>query len=405
MRLRLFVLSLVLALGCAPAPAGDDGGGGGGAGGSGGSGGAGGSAGAGGSGGSGGSGGGAADAGVTTTVRIHYPAGARGIAIRGSRAPLNWGTGVGLSPGTDDTFTFTVTDLSGELEFKPLVDDVTWSRGPNYKVQPGQTADVFPRFYTVNGTWSRRWPAVASALLGNSRGVWVYLPPTYAENTRARFPVVYMHDGQNLFDPAAAFGGNPWRVQDALDVGAEDGTIREAIVVGPESSADRIGEYTPSNDPAFPGSGKGDLYLRFLVEELKPKADAELRTLPGREHTLVLGSSLGGLISSYAGVKKPLVFGYVGAMSPSTWWDNLMIVGVVGTTGAAPARPLKIYVDVGTSSDGQAETAQLASAYRGVGYVDGTTLLYVVDPGASHNETYWRQRLPGALRFLLGPGR
>jgi predicted alpha/beta superfamily hydrolase len=285
------------------------------------------------------------------------------------------------------------------------VDDVTWSRGPNYKVQPGQTVDVYPHFYTVNGTWSRRWPSVASTHLGNTRGVWVYLPPTYAENTRARFPVIYMHDGQNLFDPAAAFGGNPWRVQDALDVGAEDGTIREAIVVGPESSADRIGEYTPSNDPTYPSSGKGDLYLRFLVEELKPKADAELRTLPGREETFVLGSSLGGLISSYAGVKKPQVFGHVGAMSPSTWWDNLMIVGQVGTTGAAPARPLKVYVDVVTSSDGQTETAQLASAYRGVGYLDGSALLYVVQQGASHNETYWRHRLPGALRFLLGPGR
>jgi pullulanase len=118
-----------------------------------------------------------------------------------------------------------------------------------------------------------------------------------------------------------------------------------------------------------------------------------------------MGSSLGGLISSYAGRKRPEVFGHVGAMSPSTWWDNLYIVGQVNSTPAAPARPLKVYVDVGTSSDGQADTVQLAGAYRGVGYVDGTSFKYVVQQGASHNETYWRQRLPDALRFLLGPGR
>jgi predicted alpha/beta superfamily hydrolase len=232
----------------------------------------------------------------------------------------------------------------------------------------------------------------------------VYLPPSYDENTLAHFPVVYMHDGQNLFDPSIAFGGNPWWVQNAIDAAAESGAFAEAIVVGPEATADRIGEYTPTKDPNY-GGGNGLLYLRMLVEELKPKVDTELRTQPEREHTAILGSSLGGLISSYAGVVKPEIFGIVGAMSPSTWWDSTVLLTLVPMTPASP-RPLRVYVDSGdsgTSNDDKDNTAKLAQAYRTLGYSDGTSLKYVVQAGASHSEIYWAQRLPEALKFMLGP--
>ena len=348
---------------------------------------------------------GATDAGLSPTViRVHYPAGAKSIAIRGSLAPLNWTTGKPMTSGADDTWSFSSPDVKGSLEFKPLLDDATWSRGPNYLAQSGQTVDVYPHFNLTQGQFSKRWPAFPSTLLGNTRAVWVYLPPTYLENIRARFPVVYMHDGQNLFDPSLAFGGNPWWVQNAIDGAAESGAFAEVVVVGPEATADRIGEYTPTADPNY-GGGKGMLYLRMLVEELKPKVDAELRTLPEREHTAILGSSLGGLISAYAGVVKPQVFGMVGAMSPSTWWDNKVLLSEVATTGAA-GRPLRVYVDSGdsgTSNDDKDNTAALAQAYRTLGYADGTTLKYVVQAGASHSEIYWSQRLPEALKFIVGP--
>ena len=402
----LLLAAACLALACGtPLPSGDGGTGGGspggGAGGGAAGGGSGGTGGAGG-GAAGGAGGGAADAGVRTTVRVHYPAKTRTLWIRGALAPLSWNQGVRMLAGADDTWTWEVTDLAAPLELKPLLDDTTWSKGPNYTVRPGEAVDLYPRFLTDQGSWSRRWPSFASTVLGNTRGVWVYTPPSYDENPWARFPVLYMFDGQNLFDPASAFGGNPWRVQDALDQGAADGTIREAIVVGPESTASRIAELTPTSDPSY-GGGRGDLTLRFLEEELKPKVDQDFRTKPGREHTVLVGSSLGGLMSSYGGLKKPAVFGFIGAMSPSTWWDNEVIVGLVRATPAAPARPLKVYVDVGDNNDGLAETLHLVQAYRDAGYVDGQDFLYVMQPGASHNETYWRQRLPGALRFLLGP--
>jgi predicted alpha/beta superfamily hydrolase len=272
-------------------------------------------------------------------------------------------------------------------------------------VQKGQAVDVYPHFNLTQGQYSKRWPTFSSTLLSNTRPVWVYLPPTYLENVRARFPVVYMHDGQNLFDPAVAFGGNPWWVQNAVDGAAESGAFAEVIVVGPEATADRIGEYTPTADPQY-GGGKGLLYLRMLVEELKPKVDAELRTMPEREHTAILGSSLGGLISAYAGVVKSDTFGIVGAMSPSTWWNSTVLLTTLLPMTPASPRPLRVYVDSGDSgpsNDDKDNTAMLAGAYRSLGYADGTTLKYVVQAGGQHSEIYWSQRLPEALKFLVGP--
>jgi predicted alpha/beta superfamily hydrolase len=312
-----------------------------------------------------------------------------------------------MTAGPDDTWTITTPVMTAPFEFKPLLDDATWSRGPNYKAAPGATLDVYPHFTQVQGTWSRAYD-FTSTILGNTRGIWIYLPPTYIENTRASMPVVYMHDGQNLFDPSAAFGGNTWQVQQTMDAAAEDGSIAEAIVVGAENTADRMSEYTPVPDPTqSPAGGNGEKYLQMLITELKPKIDHDMRTLPDAAHTAMVGSSLGGLITAYAGVKHADVYGLVGVMSPSTWWDSNWIVGEVGMTPGSP-RPLRVYVDSGDSgpsNDDVTNTAMLAAAYQTMGYAKGSTLDYVVQMGGQHNEVYWAQRLPGTLAFLLGPGR
>jgi len=110
-------------------------------------------------------------------------------------------------------------------------------------------------------------------------------------------------------------------------------------------------------------------------------------------------------VSAYAGVRRADVFGLVGEMSPSTWWDDTMILGQVSTTPMRPAKPTRVYVDSGDSgpsSDDVTNTTELAARYRTVGYVDNTTLLHVVQPGGQHNEVYWALRLPSALHFLLG---
>jgi predicted alpha/beta superfamily hydrolase len=340
-----------------------------------------------------------------TTLRVHYPAMARSLSLRGDLAGLSWDRGVSLTRLAGDVWEWSSTGVASAFEWKPLLDDRDWSIGPNYRASPGATLDVYPRFVNRSGRWSRAIAAFHSTLLGNDRGVWIYVPPSYDENPGARYPVVYMHDGQNLFNPATSFGGQPWHAQDAMNQGAESGAIREAIVVGVENTADRIDEYTPTRDASRMAGGRGALYLRMLVEEVKPLVDRTYRTLPGREDTVLVGSSLGGLISAYAGVHRGEVFGHVGAMSPSTWWDGRMILREVASLGASPTRPLRFYGDrgdSGDSGDGVTDTAALAEALRTAGYREGVDLRYVVQRGAQHNELYWSQRLPGALAFLLG---
>lgn len=325
------------------------------------------------------------------------------LGIRGSAAPLSWDTSVSVVAATAGLYTWSSPEVRVDLEVKPLLGAM-WSRGPNYRVKPGQTIDIYPHFSSSQGTVSKPYAPFVSQKLPSTRGVWVYLPPTYVENTEARFGVLYMHDAQNLFSPATAFGGNEWKVDETMDAAAEDGSIRESIVVGVENTAARIDELTPTSDPTY-GGGEADLYLSMIVDELKPMVDKDFRTIPAREQTAIMGSSLGGLVSVYAGVRRADVFGLVGAMSPSTWWDGTVILGEVDSTPTRAARPLRVYIDSGdsgSSSDDVTNTTELAARYRKVGYTDNKDLLHVVQTGAEHSEIYWAARLPAALRFLLG---
>jgi predicted alpha/beta superfamily hydrolase len=344
----------------------------------------------------------------STVVRVHYPTSAQTLSLRGSAPPLRWDRGL---PGTRedmDTWRFDLEGLSAPLEFKPLLDDVTWSRGANFELTPGDSVEVAPRFHDTAGEVELAWPAFHSMALGNDRTVWVYLPPGYAENPHARFPVLYLQDGQNLFSPALAFGGNEWRVDESLDVGAEalarHEALRPLIVVGVGNTAARMDEYTLTRDEGVGAGGRGAAYLAFLATELKPAVDARFRTLPSRETTGVGGSSLGGLISLAASTERPETFGLVAALSPATWWDDRAVLGQVEALSGKPQRPLRVYVDSGDSGPSQddaANTALLAARLRSLGYRDGEGFLYVLAPGATHTEAAWAARLPGALRFLF----
>ena len=349
---------------------------------------------------------GSRDAATTrTTLRVHYPVGTRSLSLRGDLAGLSWDRGVSLTRVTADVWEWSSAEVTRSFEWKPLLDDREWSIGINYRASPGATLDIYPRFVTRSGRWSRAISAFHSTVLNNDRGVWLYLPPSYDENPLARFPVVYMHDGQNLFNPATAFGGQPWYAQDALNRGADSGAVREAIVVGVENTAERIDEYTPTRDAGRMAGGRGDLYLRMLVEEVKPFIDRTYRTLPGAADTVLIGSSLGGLISAWAGIHHAGVFGNIGAMSPSTWWDDRGLRRAAALLRGLPPWRGPKYGDRGHSGDPRDDvdnTAMLAEAVRGAGYRDGVDFRYVVQPGAVHNELYWSQRLPGALAFLLG---
>ena len=337
------------------------------------------------------------DLAAVTTIRVHTPASS--IALRGDKAGLSWGKGVTLSK-SGGVFVYTSNTITSRTQFKPLIGDQTWSRGPNFAVNPGQTVDIWPRFKTDTG-WVQRYDGWWSSTLGNSRPVWIYTPPSYDEQPDERFPIVYMHDGQNLFDASYSFLGTTWRVADAMNQGAADGTVREAIVIGIGNTSNRIWEYTPS-DGGYGGGGAAD-YLNFVVQELKPHMDRTLRTSGDRLDTAMIGSSLGGLASACAGIWHPDAFGLIGAMSPSTWWDGTSIIGMVRATAQDPIKPARVYVDsgdAGPSNDDVTNTANLAQAYSDVG---GIAVQHTVGHGDTHTESAWARRLPGALRFLLGP--
>jgi predicted alpha/beta superfamily hydrolase len=334
----------------------------------------------------GGTGGGAA---AVTTIYVHYPAGTKTVWLRGSDTSLSWFSNTTMTHGPNDTWSVAVTTTASSFEVKPMLD-AAWSIGPNYKVNGGQTVDIYPRFVNYNGRVTKLFNAFHSQYLMPDRGVWAYFPASYDENTTARFPVLYMHDGQNLFDANAPYGG--WKVDQTLNAAAQDASIREMIVIGIESTADRITEYT--GGPA-PGAG-GDNYRSLIINELKPQVDSMLRTLPGRATTGIMGSSMGGHISAYISATRPDIFGMDGNISTTVFGVLLSTIGSISGT----QRP-RVYVDTGTVSDNPIDG--LYAAYLNVGYVDGVDLKKVVQQGASHNESYWAQRLPGALQFLFGP--
>lgn len=253
---------------------------------------------------------------------------------------------------------------------------------------------------------------VYSPQLDNKRDLLVYLPPSYHHSER-RYPVIYMQDGQNLFDSDTSYAGE-WGVDETMEhLGREEGL--EAIVVGiPNAGIHRLDEYSPFRDGRL-GGGRGDDYLRFIIDTIKPQIDGEFRTLPEPKYTGILGSSMGGLISLYAFFEYPAVFGYSGVMSPSLWFAGGAIFDYID---AASFHPGKIYLDAGTREYGEshgggrlhraaasrryyASVRRLKGMLVRKGYRPLRDILHVEEKWAEHSESSWARRLPPALRFLL----
>ncbi|MGQ0639266.1 MAG: alpha/beta hydrolase [Gemmatimonadaceae bacterium] len=240
-------------------------------------------------------------------------------------------------------------------------------------------------------------PDVHSPELDNSRDIFVYRPASYEKGT-GRYPVIYMHDGQNLFDPETAFAGE-WGVDRAIAHAPRK--ARRAVIVGiPNRGHDRLDEYSPFIDPAR-GGGRGDAYVDFIVNTLKPLIDVRYRTLPDAESTGIVGSSMGGLLSLYAFFRQPASFGFVGALSPSLWYADAAIFDWVER---APLVPGRIYLDTGTR-EGPRTLANARAMYALLeekGYRRGRDFKWVEDQGGVHNEAAWGRRFKKALPFLLG---
>jgi predicted alpha/beta superfamily hydrolase len=248
---------------------------------------------------------------------------------------------------------------------------------------------------------------------GRERHLLVWLPPSY-ERAGRDYPVIYMHDGQNLFDAATSYAGS-WEVGSTMERLSREGF--EAIVVGvPNARRGRIDEYAPFRDRALRAGGGGDAYLEFLAGAVKPRIDAAFRTRPAAAQTALVGSSVGGLISLYGFFARPETFGLAGALSPSLRLGGDETFRFVRDAGAPRGR---IYLDVGTR-EADSGRGGLAAAVRSrrhtraarrmrdllirKGYRPGADLLHVEARGDRHHESAWGRRLPGALRFLYGRG-
>lgn len=250
------------------------------------------------------------------------------------------------------------------------------------------------------------------------RNVDVWLPPGYfTEATKSRrYPVLYVHDGQNVFDPGSSFIGVDWGIDETMTRLIAEKKVPAAIVVAVWNTPKRLSEYMPQkaiertaeaelDDMFKPVRQKplGDAYLKFLVTELKPAIDARYRTLPDRLHTSIMGSSMGGLISLYAICEYPEVFG--GAACLSTAWT---VAGGVTTRELEKALPdpmtHRIYFDFGTETkDGTYEPlqGQVDAQVKAAGYTAGTNWMTKSFPGESHSERAWRKRVDIPLKFLL----
>ena len=246
----------------------------------------------------------------------------------------------------------------------------------------------------------RKHEQFRSRFLRNQRDLIVYMPPGYADQSRRHFPVLYLHDGQNLFDGATSFiPGQDWHAGQTADRSIQSGAVAPLIIVGMYNTRARIREYTPTEVPKL-GGGRADRYAKFLIEEVKPFIDREYRTLSSSQHTGIGGSSLGGLVSLYLGLQHSRIFGKIAALSPSVWWNQQVIHRLARTAPVEP-RP-RIWLDIGTREGPR--IVQDVEKFRDVllekGWKFRKDLHYERVEGAEHNEAAWAQRVGPFLRFL-----
>lgn len=375
----------------------------------------------------------------TVTIHARVPPGSGTVYLAGNLPALGPWKADGLAmegTGAERVATLRVP-RGAELEYKFTLG--SWDRealGPSGMVPPNARLAVDADVEVVHeiGDWKKDpieyiedwegsgvegrlvyWTDVSSEFLGPTRHVEVWLPPGYDTSPGRRYPVLYMSDGQNLFDPRIANTGVDWGVDEAVVRLSGAGTIPPVIVVGAWSTGERGPEYSPWHRAAD--------YARFLIEELKPRVDAEFRTLEGPENTAVMGSSMGGLLSFYLVTNHPDVFGACGCVSThfplsEAQWGSLI-------TGERPGAPpdetpfilrdieagltvpdgARYWFDYGTEGL-DAQYGPTHAAVRewllGQGLVEGVDFVVREYDGADHNEASWRARLDDPLTFLFG---
>lgn len=312
-----------------------------------------------------------------------------------------WGGKIRLAVGTTGTYRY-LKRKTGAEEFedpanvvfvgKPRVMPEVGGRKIEAREVEGKGKLEIPKYL---GSPIKEFPG---------RMIRVWLPPGY-EGGKERYPVVYCHDGQNIFDPGGPFGS--WSADKIAEEEMRSGRVRPAILVGIDNTPDRVREYLPPADvvpagrPAEGEEGRADLYSRYLLEVVKPYVDRTYRTLPAKEDTLVLGSSMGGVVSHYLLEKHGDVFGAAGVFSPAYWACPRFYAQSL----KKPKPDGRTYLDMGTR-EGRSYWPDVIRIYQHwvkSGAVIWGDLWFQPGIRAEHSERAWRERLPAALRFLLPP--
>jgi predicted alpha/beta superfamily hydrolase len=269
---------------------------------------------------------------------------------------------------------------------------------------PGRAIDPRPG---VTGTVRLHEQVHSSLSAVPPRNVVVWLPPGYSDpaNAERRYPVLYMHDGQNVLDPSTAFLGREWRVDEVAERLVREGRIPPLIIVGIWNTPGRVAEYTPDQDmetnradgkPQGRG-GRGLAYLSWIVTDLKPMIDAQYRTRSGPSDTAMMGSSLGGIISLAAAEHHATTFGRVAAVSPSLWWNQGSVID--RWTARAPAIE-RLWICMG-DRERRGLSEQLRRFEAAIRPAYGQRLHAEVVPGGTHDEPSWSARLDRMLMFLM----
>lgn len=429
------------------------------------------------------------------------------VGLRGGFAPLSWNVSVPARRLEESSrFRATIQFPEDTPEIVPYKIKVEGVDNPNGGWEEGdnRVLRLSDEKVSVERSWGDPPDEMPSTVTGDvrvhesfgdgsevaARNLHVWLPPGYDEDPERRYPVLYMHDGQNVFDVRGA--GAEWRVDETALASLEAGDVEPFIVVGVENTDARTDEYTPtvsswrhsvrrigdiegqaaewagrySVDGAsqtdemelliraagdefevrLPGEsawvelrreddgtlvapqsgihmeaiaresgrvtairawkpdsgGRGPVYAKFLVEEVKPFIDRTYRTLPGRDATSVGGSSFGGLITLYLGAKYPDTFGGLLAVSPAVWWDDRAILDILRESGHAPGQ--RIWLDMGLDEGEQMVAGARAArdVLDSLGWTPGEDLMYVEAAGAGHDEGAWAARMDEMLEFLYG---
>lgn len=328
----------------------------------------------------------------------------------------------------DGRYEITLDLPSGSYEYK-------FTRGGWQSVEKSESnADVPNRKVVVNGDatvevsiahWADQKPTRKSSVTGelrfhrdmksqhlaNARTIAVWLPPGYDADKDARYPVFYMHDGQNLFDAATSAFGVEWQADETADRLIREKKIEPIIIVGIYNTSKRTDEYTPDRDTERDAGGQGDDYAQFIIEELKPMIDKEYRTMSDREHTAVGGSSLGGLISLHIAMEHADVFSKCAAVSPTLMWNDDAILKRIRELKAKPLKRIRLWFDMGSKEGKQIDfyssamkyTDRLEAMLKKAKRKANVDYKYLKVEGGEHNEASWATRFDQILLFLFPP--